>query len=274
MADINTWTGERLETFIQNENTVEHLHRYAMVLDIVYGKIVLDIASGEGYGSNLLSKHAKKVYGVDIDEKSVNDASKKYTAPNVEFRVGSADAIPLENNCIDVVISFETLEHHDKHHEMMQEIKRVLKDDGTLIISTPDKKFYSDLRNYNNPFHVKELYSHEFKDLIQLYFIHSQFYFQNMFRGSIIIPEKNSLQFKYFNGDYSGIDTAFDISKMYIIAIASNQVINAANFLSVFDGNKIEQLQRELLVNKVRKETIDSLLPYKIYRFLRKFFHA
>ena len=144
MSEIKTWTGERLETFVFNDNTVEHLHRYAITIDYIKGKTVLDIASGEGYGTNLLSKYAEKVFGVDIDETSIELAKKKYSSKNLEFKIGRADLIPLEDSSMDVVVSFETLEHHDKHQEMMLEIKRVLKPGGILIMSTPDKKYYTD----------------------------------------------------------------------------------------------------------------------------------
>src|SRR5205085_7058452 len=96
--------------------------------------------------------------GVDIDEVSVNHAAKKYAASNLEFKTGAVEKIPVESTSIDVVVSFETIEHHDKHEEMMQEIKRILKEDGLLIISTPDKKYYADIPAHQNPFHIKELY--------------------------------------------------------------------------------------------------------------------
>lgn len=65
---MNTqWTGKCLETHILNTTTAEHLHRYALAKEIVKGQSVLDIASGEGYGSFLLSKKAKNVIGVEID---------------------------------------------------------------------------------------------------------------------------------------------------------------------------------------------------------------
>ena len=53
------------------------------------------------------------------------------------------DAIPLPDQSVDLVVSFETIEHHDKHEEMMLEIKRVLRPDGVVIISSPDKQTYS-----------------------------------------------------------------------------------------------------------------------------------
>lgn len=170
----NTWTGERLETFIKSRDAIEHLHRYSLALEYIKGKVVVDIASGEGYGSNLMSKVANHVYGVDIDNAAIENAKNKYIKNNLEFLNGSADNIPIASNSVDVVVSFETIEHHDKHDEMMLEIKRILKEDGLLIMSSPDKKFYSDTRNYKNEFHVKELYKDEFNNLIAKYFNNHQ----------------------------------------------------------------------------------------------------
>ena len=75
------FTGERLTTSLSSiHGVIEHLHRYAIAQKITKNKVVLDIASGEGYGSFLLSKEATKVYGVDIDEKSLNHAKVKYAS--------------------------------------------------------------------------------------------------------------------------------------------------------------------------------------------------
>lgn len=101
----------------------------------------MDIASGEGYGSSLLSKSALSVIGVDIDNDSIENAKIKYTCPNLEFRQGSTSNVPVPDNSVDVVVSFETIEHHDKHEEMMLEIKRVLTATGTLIMSSLTKNF-------------------------------------------------------------------------------------------------------------------------------------
>ena len=78
MARKQSWTGERLETTITSEVMLEHLHRYAFAIEISKNKKVLDIACGEGYGSNLMSKSAAEVTGIDIDETTINNASKKY----------------------------------------------------------------------------------------------------------------------------------------------------------------------------------------------------
>ncbi len=176
MSDFNaikkelSWTGERYIPEVQGEIELEHTHRYLLAKKISENKRVLDIASGEGYGSALLAEVATSVIGVDISAEAIDHASKKYTSKNLRFILGSCTNIPLDDNSIDVVVSFETIEHHDKHHEMMREIKRVLTPNGILFISSPDKLEYSDKFNYKNPFHIKELYRNEFEDLLKKYF--------------------------------------------------------------------------------------------------------
>ena len=266
MGEETTWTGERLETFVYNDNTIEHLHRYAFALDYVKNKIVLDIASGEGYGSNLLAKYATKVYGVDIDINTINLAKEKYDAKNLEFIMGSTDKIPLPDNCVDIVVSFETLEHHDKHNEMMEEIQRVMKPEGILIISTPEKKYYSDNKNYKNPFHIKELYLDEFKLLMSGYFNHTQFYFQNMFRGSLMVPELRATEFRSYNGSYENCYKEKGYSPMYIVCIASNKLLDMQIDISGFHGDNIEEKKLEEIIFKVRQETMIWLKKSWSYR--------
>ena len=129
---------------IKGQVRYEHIHRYAVCQGIVKDKTVLDIACGEGYGSAILGRTAKQVTGVDIDEQSVAHARDKYShIGNLRYIQGSVDAIPLATDSVDVVVSFETIEHVAGHEEMLAELKRVLKADGVLVISTPDKAAYA-----------------------------------------------------------------------------------------------------------------------------------
>jgi len=124
------WTGERFVPSLQGPIYYEHLHRYALALELVVDRTCLDIACGEGFGSSLLARKAKFVWGVDLDEACVNHARKKYVRNNLKFLAGSATKIPLEDHSIDVVVSFETIEHFGEHHAFMREIIRVLTPDG------------------------------------------------------------------------------------------------------------------------------------------------
>jgi ubiquinone/menaquinone biosynthesis C-methylase UbiE len=245
------WTGERLETFIYNENTLEHLHRYAIAMQLVKGKQVMDIACGEGYGSNLLAQQAAQVTGVDISGDAVEAAKKKYKRPNLNFLEGSAAKIPAADNSLDVVVSFETIEHHDQHEEMLSEIKRVLRKDGLLIISTPDKANYTDKRNFQNEHHVKELYQDEFRQLITKYFSQSRFFFQRTDFFSLIVPEDGQGSFASYSGTYDQIKQAVTPEPVYLICVAADREV-VLKHTSIFGSEGIFKSMVQQAVDNVK----------------------
>jgi ubiquinone/menaquinone biosynthesis C-methylase UbiE len=167
-TDDLTWDGERYIPGMSAHIEVEHMHRYLVAARLCQGARVLDIACGEGYGSFALSRTAASVIGVDISDEAVQHARAAYSdrADNLQFVAGSAAAIPLGDASVDMVVSFETIEHHDQHEAMVREIKRVLRPGGLLVISSPNKHEYSDVTGYSNPWHVKELYLDEFEALL------------------------------------------------------------------------------------------------------------
>ena len=219
------YTTERINTSSRGTVANEHIHRYLFCEEFVRNKIVLDIASGEGYGSNLLSKHAEYVIGVDISDAAVKSASMKYSRTNLSFKLGSTNEIPLEDNSVDIVVSFETIEHHDEHLKMLDEISRVLRPNGILIISTPDKKKYSDDRNYNNIYHVKELTKYDFEVLLRKYFSNNSFFVQGSINEiSHILNEDIVLPTKYLSGDFDNY-TMDQLDFLYQLSVSSNGFI-------------------------------------------------
>lgn len=181
------FTGERYIPGIKGDIELEHRHRYLRARELCRDKDVLDLASGEGYGSAILSSVANSVVGVDIAEDAVRYSQRTYVRPNLRFIVGSCTEIELPNASIDVVVSFETLEHHDQHDEMMVEVKRILRASGLLLISTPDRYHYSGGHGHDNEFHVKELYRDEFAALLRRYFTNVSLYGQRTVFGDLIV---------------------------------------------------------------------------------------
>ncbi|WP_125076637.1 methyltransferase domain-containing protein [Pseudoxanthomonas sp. SGT-18] len=165
------FTGERFIPTEGGEIRQEHLHRYSWCLSAVAGKDVLDVASGEGYGSAAMARVARSVVGVDISQEAVEHARTKYAGiANLRFEQGSAAALPLPDNCVDVVVSFETLEHLHEQEEMIAEIRRVLRPEGCLILSSPNRKVYSEKAGHHNEFHVRELDMAELSELLGRHF--------------------------------------------------------------------------------------------------------
>ena len=248
------FTGERYVPTVQGRIRYEHLHRYALALEFVQGKSVLDIASGEGYGSAYLSKFANSVIGVDIDRECVNFSRNKYgDIANLEFVVGSCDAIPLSSESLDIVTSFETLEHHDKHDEMMREIKRVLKPGGVLVISAPNRLTYSEnpqsaSANPNNQFHVKEPYEYQFVSLLSRYFKNVKLYGQRLAIGSFVFPlSPNNLPstISSYTSKQDGLTREFCSLQepIYFVAVCSDEINNTQKLLdSIFIDDRDDVL--------------------------------
>ena len=231
------FTGERYVPTIQGRIRYEHLHRYALALEFVQAKSVLDIASGEGYGSAYLSKLANSVIGVDIDRECVNFSRKKYdNISNLEFVVGSCDAIPLSSESVDIVTSFETIEHHDKHDEMMREIKRVLKPGGVLLISAPNRLTYSEnpqspSANPNNQFHINEPYEYQFISLLNRYFKNVKLYGQRLAIGSFVFPllsDNLPSSITSYTSKENGLKKEFCSldEPIYFVAVCSDEINN------------------------------------------------
>lgn len=207
---------------------LEHRHRYVFASQFVSGKTVLDIASGEGYGSALLAKTARHVIGVDISELAVEHARQRYHADNLEFVTGSCAAIPLADAAVDVVVSFETIEHHAEHEAMMREIARVLRPGGLLVISSPDKVEYSDKPSFRNPFHVKELYKEEFQELLSKHFRHVKLFGQRVVLGSVILGEPQSEGIRQQRPEQRGPQNPVDLEPLYWVALASEDSLPPA----------------------------------------------
>jgi ubiquinone/menaquinone biosynthesis C-methylase UbiE len=145
-----------------NENSPwwgEHLHRYNLVIPYLSSALkTLDIASGNGFGSYLLSKNTKgTVVGGDISMDAVNYCSERFSSQtNLEFKQIDGTKIEFADEHFDLLVSFETIEHTTQYKEMLREFYRILKKGGTGIISTPNIIINSPNGIEDNPFHTQE----------------------------------------------------------------------------------------------------------------------
>ena len=182
------FTGERFTPECVREIAYEHWHRYAWASALVKGKAVLDAACGEGYGSALLAQSAASVIGVDVDADTIAHARQRYAREGLRFECSDCLQLPLADDSVDVVVSFETLEHLSDHDGLLREFQRVLKSDGLLVLSSPDRQQYSEATGYDNPFHAKELNREEFEALLSRHFAHWQLLAQTLGFVSMLWP--------------------------------------------------------------------------------------
>jgi SAM-dependent methyltransferase len=198
MGEIIVWpkppsplafSGERMTAEHLVQTQIEHLHRYLMAREWCRGKDVLDVASGEGYGTALLAQVACRAVGVEIAPEVVDHANNAYRANNLSFLVGDARSLPSPDATFDVVTSFETIEHFAEQELFLSEIRRVLRPGGLLIISTPDRDNYSPAESAANPFHVRERTRAEFELLLRSHFAGVSVLLQRSIFGSVLFPD-------------------------------------------------------------------------------------
>ncbi len=223
------FTGERFIPGIGGQIEAEHVHRYLFARQFVEGRDVLDIACGEGYGSDLMSGLAKSVIGVDIDEETIARARQVHTASDLRFETGSCLAIPLEDDSVDVIVSFETIEHIAEHEAFITEARRVLRPGGLMLISTPDPDNYLQDEE-DNVFHVKELRRNEFFELMNGTFNNACYGAQECISGSVLMPLDDAKRFRTpvrFELDSHELAAKeqgrFGTFSIYLVAIASDQ---------------------------------------------------
>jgi len=126
---------------------------------------VLEAGTGTGYGLSWLSPKAKSLLGIDkYDTASLIDMS---LYPNLELRKMKFPPFSgIPDNTFDYVICFHVIEHIRKDYVFAQEVKRVLKEDGKFIVSTPNRL----MTLARNPFHIREYTSNQFRGLLANYF--------------------------------------------------------------------------------------------------------
>lgn len=165
--------GERVyyaeKTKIVEQSMSDHVERYYFAKKYLKPDfVVLDAASGSGYGSEILANCVKKVVGLEISDHALEWARNHHQKSNIEFKKADLNkSFDLPDNHFDAVISFETLEHVANQENVLFEFKRVLKPGGLLIISSPDREIITEKSGVNNKFHINELSKKEFVTILR-----------------------------------------------------------------------------------------------------------
>lgn len=149
----------------------EHRSRYRYAARSVTGRLVLDIACGTGFGMSMLSEAgAEVVLGVDLSFEALLEAASP-SVPGVYPCRADAMRLPMRAQSVDVITSFETLEHLDDDRQFIAELGRVLRPDGVLLLSTPNALHTRPVEGVpRNPFHVREYEPAQLRELLSFSF--------------------------------------------------------------------------------------------------------
>jgi SAM-dependent methyltransferase len=194
-------TGERTIPGIREENYwfQRHLVAYEYLLAFAAGKKVLDLGSGEGYGTDLLAARADLALGVDLAPEAIYHARRTYRRPNLRFLYSDLYGLDLEDASFDLVCSLQVVEHLHHPELFMREAQRVMAPGGLCVITTPNRLLISPGRAEPvNPFHIVEYDSRQFMDFMRAFFAHVEMlgvFHARKLRLHDIVSRRNFSQF-------------------------------------------------------------------------------
>lgn len=168
----------------------EHHSRYLFAARLSRGKRVIDLGCGNGYGAAEIARSAESVAAVDVSAETIEEAARLYQRANLHFQAASLEQLPFADASFQLGVSFEVIEHIENYRQMLAEARRVITENGQLIISTPNKLYYAESRKNEgpNPYHVHEFEFEEFRSLLSEYFPHQIFFVQNHANAISFLP--------------------------------------------------------------------------------------
>jgi ubiquinone/menaquinone biosynthesis C-methylase UbiE len=200
----------------------EHQARYRWAATAAADKEVLDAGCGVGYGSAMLADAgARSVVGIDVDHAAVADASSRYgNRDEVEFIQGDLRNLPFDDSSFDLVICFEAIEHVDHQDVALDELRRVLRDGGHLLLSSPNRDVYPP----GNPHHVHEYTPEELESALTRRFGVVDLWRQHTWLASLLMDDATAA---------AGVETEIQTSarklaplsggtELYTVAVAGN----------------------------------------------------
>ncbi|HEU4975601.1 MAG TPA: class I SAM-dependent methyltransferase [Baekduia sp.] len=168
-------TGERTLPDVPEENYWfrRHLVVYEWIRARVVGQRVVDMACGEGYGSDVLARSAARVVGVDANPEAHEHARLRYTAPNLRF---ARDLVETFGEPADAVVFLQTIEHVRNPGEVLEHFKSLVAGSASpaVYVSTPNLLTLAPegAEKSENPWHIKEYRAEEFRALCEAHFGH------------------------------------------------------------------------------------------------------
>jgi 2-polyprenyl-3-methyl-5-hydroxy-6-metoxy-1,4-benzoquinol methylase len=164
-------TGERTLPDVPEENYWyrRHLVVYDWIAARVEGLRVVDMACGEGYGSDVLARTAAGVVGVDANPEAHDHARLRYRRPNLRFE---RDLVESFAEPCDAVVFLQTIEHVQDPGAILEHFKSMLARGGVAYVSTPNLLTLAPpgAEKSDNPWHVKEYRAEEFRALCEAHF--------------------------------------------------------------------------------------------------------
>jgi len=196
----------------------EHLARYRWAAELVKGKRVLDAGCGTGYGSELLAREgAAEVVGVDVDE-AVVEAAQRVAPDGASFATADLRELPPGLGDFDAVVCFEVLEHLDEPETALDALAAVLRPDGLLVVSSPNRDVYPP----GNPYHKHEFLPDELAQALAARFAHVRLVRQHNWLAAALFEDEDFARLEALPAAVAKAAPGDPGKELYSVGLASN----------------------------------------------------
>jgi ubiquinone/menaquinone biosynthesis C-methylase UbiE len=238
---------------------IEHRARYRWAAALARDRAVLDAGCGVGYGSAILAHAgASRVVGIDLSEAAI--ASARERAGRVaRFTMGDLCQLPFSDNEFDLITCFEAIEHVIDPFAVLDELKRVLRGDGVLLVSSPNRGVYPPI----NPFHLRELTLAEFHAALSERFAHADVWGQQSLSASVI--GQPSRMVDEADGEYRILDSTLSLTSlanpnpMFVVGAASDVPLpELPGVMMLGSGTDIAAYEQRMADLEVRAQVAEA----------------
>ena len=242
MAEFE-FTGERvIPGRVDPDLFNEHLARYrfaAWFLSTAPNARILDAACGAGYGARELQTRGR-IVSADISAEATSLA-RTASAAVVQ---ASCEALPFADASFEAITAFEMIEHLQHAPAFLSAARRLLRPEGVLLISTPNRAYYAEARGTAgpNPFHTREYDHAEFTALLKDAFPHVYVWTQNHAAGIVFAPAKA------IGGMLDAAPSADPQTSHFFLAACSTQPLDAQRLFAWIpdSGNILRERERHI----------------------------
>lgn len=243
------FTGERVVPGLVDANLFnQHLARYRFAARFARQARVLDAGCGSGYGVAELP-NAAAVVAMDISADAVQHGRGAFSRPGVHFTQGACEALPFADASFDLLVAFEVIEHLEHWRRMLAEARRVLRPSGILLVSTPNKAWYTESRAQAgpNPYHVHEFEYGEFEAALAAVFPHVHLWTQNHSEVIAFVPAASSSGISAPGILDASADTAPTQAHFFLAACSAEPIAETRSFAWLpSSGNALRERQRHI----------------------------
>jgi len=225
---------------------------------------LLDGGCSYGYGTKYLAQKSENTYGIDVNPIHISVAGKRYK--HINFRQGVLENTDFNSEFFDAIVLNDVLEHTNDKVKTLNEMYRILKPGGMIIISTPHKGLFAFLDPYNYGFNIRKYMPWFYKGLFKFIRLIKEGKIPEKYN-----PEHAQKHEHYTLKDYytllnsSGFNGHFEVKKIFRSGLLIEVLeMNLESILNIFLPQK---LSRKLLTPLSFLSEIDYWIPYGIFAY-------